>query len=187
MLVISPASSYQKVALSIQLLFKENLFYISSFTYQEFFHGPSFYMADNFFINSSTNRQKRQSLIQLLFKQRSFYQFSFYLAMLFSFTQLLLRQRFCYRLTLSRILFPPRYGTSTMLHCPKTQEPTTSVRLGITDFRNWSAMRILHCTSWSLRYRRMRVWPARPYSRRLADNHPRNGLDEQLFNYSRVS
>src|SRR6218665_1617889 len=80
MLVISPASSYQKVALSIQLLFKENLFYISSFTYQEFFHGPSFYMADNFFINSSTNRQKRQSLIQLLFKQRSFYQFSFYLS-----------------------------------------------------------------------------------------------------------
>src|SRR6218665_712588 len=70
-----------------------------------------------------------------------------------------------------------------MLHCPKPQEPTTFVRLGITDFQNWSAMPILHSTPWSLRYRRMRVWPARPYSRRLAGNHPRNGLDEQLFKF----
>src|SRR6218665_1714498 len=44
-------------------------------------------------------------------------------------------------------IVPPRFGMSTMIYCPKPQEPTTSVRLGITDFLNWSAMRILHCTS----------------------------------------
>jgi len=41
MLVINAASSYQRIDLSIQLLCKENLFYISSFTYPEFFMDPA--------------------------------------------------------------------------------------------------------------------------------------------------